>query len=65
MKIRLLTVVLLAFVVSACSSFPTVAERKSAERPLIFPDYVGVTVPKNIAPLNFMVSGVKYINAYI
>ena len=65
MKIRLLTVVLLAFVVSACSSFPTVAERKSAERPLIFPDYVGVTVPKNIAPLNFMVSGVKYIKADI
>lgn len=63
MKFKLLAVALLAFVVSACSSFPTVAERKSSEQPVIFPDYVGVTIPSNIAPLNFSITGAEYIKA--
>ena len=36
----------------ACSETPTNAQAR-AEYPAIFPDYVGVTIPYNIAPLNF------------
>ena len=41
---------------SGCSgeSAPVATEAR-AERPAIFPDYTGVTVPANIAPLNFRV----------
>lgn len=35
----------------------------SQEEPSIFPDYKGVTVPCNIAPLNFMVEGADIIIA--
>ena len=30
-------------------------ELQAAELPRLFPDYVGVTVPPNIAPLNFSI----------
>lgn len=33
--------------------------------PEIYPDYVGVTVPVNIAPLNFMVEDAAYIQAVL
>jgi len=36
----------------SCTSFPEDAERTGMQ-PDIFPDYAGVTVPVNIAPLNF------------
>lgn len=35
----------------------------SESEPLIFPDYSGITVPANIAPLNFMVEGASRIQA--
>ena len=41
---------------SACTPHPTDVE-KSEELPPIYPDYVDVTIPKNIAPLNFLVRG--------
>lgn len=41
--------------------------RQAAEtadaQPTIFPDYKGVTIPVNIAPLNFMVEGAEHIQA--
>ncbi len=43
----------MAMVVVSCSP---AEERKSNQLPPIFPDYVGVTVPINIAPLNFDVT---------
>lgn len=33
------------------------------ETPLIFPDYKGVTIPKNIAPLNFSIDGATHVQA--
>ena len=33
--------------------------------PEIFPDYIGVTVPENICPMNFSVPGADYIRAII
>lgn len=43
---------------AACGSHPSVPEgaSRSEALPAIFPDYTDVTVPCNIAPLNFMLS---------
>ena len=41
---------------AACQ--PSLPEAKPLdERPVLFPDYMGVTVPCNIAPLNFRLEG--------
>lgn len=47
---------------AGCSSWKTPAASTDAE-PEIFPDYKGVTIPCNIAPLNFMVEGAERIQA--
>lgn len=41
------------------------AEEKSDDLPDIFPDYIGVTVPDGIAPLNFGVEGATHIQAVV
>ena len=41
---------------SACTSSPTDPEKTDA-LPSIYPDYIGVTIPVGIAPLNFSVEG--------
>jgi hypothetical protein len=38
--------------VASCSRKPTDAQQLS-ELPKIYPDYIGVTIPADIAPLNF------------
>lgn len=48
---------------SACSTNPGDAVEKSMEYPDIFPDYTFVTVPFDIAPLNFRVEEAKAIKA--
>ena len=47
---------------SSCASHPDVpsASKESKSLPAIFPDYCGVTVPYNIAPLNFMLPADEY-----
>lgn len=47
---KLFIIAALSLVVAACS---TAEKRTSDQLPPIFPDYAGVTVPINIAPLNF------------
>ena len=47
---------------SGCSRIRKAA-RTADVQPDIFPDYIGVTVPVNIAPLNFMMEGVEHIQA--
>lgn len=49
---RLLTYALAVLFCSACVSPET---RKTGTLPEIYPDYIGVTVPESIAPLNFEV----------
>jgi hypothetical protein len=51
-------------ILSSCGGWEEPAAR-SDERPVIYPDYIGVTVPSNIAPLNFMVEGCERIQASI
>lgn len=33
--------------------------------PVIFPDYIGVTIPQNICPMNFGVPGADYVRAVV
>ena len=47
----------------ACGSHPEGVKQTVDTLPPIFPDYVGVTVPVNIAPLNFMIEGVEHLEA--
>ena len=57
------TVALLAALIAAgCSGWKT-PSLSSEEHPQIFPDYIGVTVPSNIAPLNFMVEDADHVQA--
>ena len=58
--IQLLAVFLL--LLSSCAHHPDVpsASRAAGCRPTVFPDYCDVTVPCNIAPLNFMLPADEY-----
>ena len=58
-------IILQAFAVmllSSCANHPSVPSDTSASSvlPPIFPDYCDVTVPYNIAPLNFMLPADEY-----
>jgi WD40 repeat protein len=46
-----------------CACSARQAKETSDKLPDIFPDYINVTVPCNIAPLNFEVKGAQYIRA--
>ena len=50
-SIKIISVILVCFLFS-CSNKPT-DPIKVDEQPAIYPDYVGVTIPVNIAPLDF------------
>ncbi len=47
---------------SSCASNPDVPSSSKEAKclPAIFPDYCNVTIPYNIAPLNFMLSANEY-----
>lgn len=57
--------VLMAFI--SCNSHPKLPETflEKDSHPIIYPDYKDVTIPNNIAPLNFMVENVDECIAYI
>ena len=48
---------LLVLLLAACGNGVPTEYQKSNQLPAIYPDYCGVTVPYNIAPLNFMADG--------
>ncbi len=63
----LLVAVLVAFsmtLLSCGGKYGKCAETSNG-LPAIFPDYAGVTVPVNIAPLNFGIKGAKHIKAVV
>lgn len=47
---------------SSCHGMKEPAEQASS-LPTIFPDYCGVTIPLNIAPLNFMLENAEHVQA--
>lgn len=50
---------------SACAGAPGNAEEQSEQTPALFPDYTFVTIPPNIAPLNFQTEKANRIKAEI
>lgn len=48
-----------------CGCADRVAKERVEALPPVFPDYTGVTVPGNIAPLNFMVEGAEHIRTTV
>ena len=62
--IYIYTLVLAAAIglLSSCASHPDVPSSSKAAKslPAIFPDYCNVTIPCNIAPLNFMLPADEY-----
>lgn len=59
---NLFATVISALLLCGCSTWKEPAGA-SDEFPAIFPDYAGVTIPCNIAPMNFMVEGARKIQA--
>ena len=47
------------FLLTACHSFPDHPSRKN-QLPSIYPDYAGVTIPVDIAPLDFNYCGGRF-----
>lgn len=58
----LLCLPMLAVLLASCGGWQQPAKVKN-QLPEIFPDYTGVTVPCNIAPLNFEIAGAERIQA--
>lgn len=52
---RYLTFITAVLITMACETGNTSKSLKAGRTPLINPDYTGVTIPFNIAPLNFMI----------
>ena len=50
-----------------CNRHPSLPQdyKQESEKPAIYPDYTDVTVPINIAPLNFMVEQASEVVAHI
>lgn len=57
-----INIFILSFLLAACSSHPDIpgSSKDAGSLPDIFPDYRNVTVPCNIAPLNFMLESKEY-----
>ena len=64
LKYNGLILVCFSLFLSGCTSWKTPASAVD-DGPVIFPDYKDVTVPCNIAPLNFMIEGAERIQAMI
>lgn len=69
LKVKQYTFFFLLFVVllSSCSKHPSLPQeyKQESEKPEIYPDYTDVTIPVNIAPLNFMVEQADEVVARI
>ena len=52
-----------------CLSLSSCSKREAKDRtdalPEIFPDYIGVTVPENICPMNFSVPGAEHVRVIV
>ena len=57
-------ILFLLLLLTGCSAWKS-PSAKVNECPKIFPDYVGVTIPKNIAPLNFGIEGATHLQAVL
>ena len=60
---RLLYLLILTVLAAGCTEWT--AKEKTGAKPDMFPDYTDVTVPENIAPLNFGIDGAEHIRAVL
>ena len=60
--IQTIYLIVITFILVGCSQWKE-ASASIEKHPEIFPDYIGVTVPDNIAPLNFMIEGAEHVQA--
>ena len=58
MKHYSIITVLMSVLLAGCGVSVPEAQHHVDKTPLIYPDYVGVTIPSNVAPLRFMMDGV-------
>ena len=60
-------ILILVMLLSGCGKHPSLPQdyTQKSEKPDIYPDYTDVTVPVNIAPLNFMVEQADEVVARI
>lgn len=56
MKSNILNIILFACIAVSCNQPDLTGIKENGSYPEIFPDYTGVTIPADIAPLNFMIS---------
>ena len=63
MNFKSITVAAAVALLASCAGCPDRAARSIDFPPPIFPDYTDVTVPCNIAPLNFMIDDADFIRA--
>lgn len=61
MKKTIILLLLAVFALASCTPTPKNV-RTSNELPPVYPDYADVTIPVNIAPLNFLVRGAKAVS---
>ena len=64
MKTRLAILLAIAATMHSCTQQPTNVEQLNT-LPNIYPDYIGVTIPVGIAPLNFSLSGKNEHNIWV
>lgn len=63
MKHICLTLLMALVLLSGCTE--RVAKEHTDKLPEIFPDYIGVTIPRSIAPLNFSVPGAAHMTVVV
>lgn len=56
MKSNILNIIFFACIAVSCNQPDLTGIKENPSYPEIFPDYTGVTIPPDIAPLNFMIS---------
>ncbi len=61
---KILSCILLTAMLTACGSRPHDVSSVNTLPP-IFPDYAGVTIPAEVAPLNFLVEGAERVDVTI
>jgi len=61
---KVFTYICLAFMFASCGGGP-VDVMRTDNMPSIYPDYIGVTIPADIAPLNFNVEGAEKVDVVV
>ena len=57
-RVFIILALLSAYTIALCGCSHSEENGREADKPLaIFPDYMDVTIPTNIAPLNFRIEG--------